>query len=312
MNSPGILRFGIGFVFLCGSSGLRPAMAQTSLSNCCSVRLYSGDSLCGQLVERKDGKLLVLLLPSGERKAIDWTEFDPRAMKNQIACETNATPTGSLPSNGVQPEPQETSSGNSPPSAPPTPSPNVPRLAPARQSEPPLDTPESTSFSGIRNWGIGTAFGAGFSAGPRSTPSLALGLPSLEVQSFTRRGHSIDISLPIFNMLYVLGLSGGKVVVLGVDFFYNFNLGSGRVRFLVGPGLGLAAGIVGDVGVFALRIPAEVGVEFLTKKRGFGFKILARPWAEVGYAGNIAGAVFGGGLMGALGLSWYKTGPWTD
>jgi len=236
---------------------------------------------------------------------------------------------GSLSTNGMQPEPQE---ANYPAGsiALPLPSQSTPQSAleyqPAASSQPPpFENAPIADLGGIRTLGVGTAFGGGMvisaenPASQMSFLSFAYLLPSLEMQFFTHRGHSIDISAPIVNTLLQLSLSHGQVLVGSIDLFYNFNVGSGRVRFLVGPGVGLAEGYSfrdGFIrnGYLALRFPAEFGVEFLTRRRGFGFKLLARPWAHIGTAsdGSMPGPAFGGGVIGALGLSFYKTGPMPD
>ena len=164
-----------------------------------------------------------------------------------------------------------------------------------------------------RSFGVGTAFGGGYAAATvvSSTGSKASGgspallLPTIELQFFTRRGHSIDISVPISNMVIVSAALEGFFFMS--DVFYNFNLGDGRVQFLCGPGLGLSLGSVSGAFAMSFRVPATVGVEFLTRARGFGFKIMLRPYMEfaVGEGGGNTASGVGGGALLDLGLSWY-------
>lgn len=183
--------------------------------------------------------------------------------------------------------------------------------APAPSQAPDQEVPSGALPPRIeeRKWGLGTAVGGGFAfaqVNGTSALSPAFLLPSFEMGFFRSNGHSIDLSIPIVNTLFVAQLSGFRTFVFSIDAFYNFNLGPGRVRFLIGPGLGLAFGVSSGA-FFGLRLPAEVGVEFMTRARGFGFKILARPWLQIETATGASGAFFGGGLMAALGFSFYKT-----
>ena len=171
-----------------------------------------------------------------------------------------------------------------------------------------------------RTWGIGTVFGAGVTGGTIGTaiadpiqPDTALSsgagpsilLPTLELSFFLRRGHSINISIPVVNSVVVSAQVGA--FYFGSDFFYNFNIGHGQVRLLLGPGLGYNLLIGGGYQMGGIRIPGEIGVEFLTRTRRFGFKIMGRPWLEFDFGTNgstSAGSV-GGGIVGLLGFSFY-------
>lgn len=193
--------------------------------------------------------------------------------------------------------------------APPAPAPAV---APA-----PAAASEAVPLEPRRKWGLGSALGAGFAGAAigssfSSTTVGAVGfallLPTFEMQFFLRRGHSIDISVPLLNIVAVSALA--RIFYFSTDAFYNFNVGRGSARFVVGPGLGLSLATYGGAVAGSLRIPAEVGVEFLTKGRGFGFKILGRPWVEVafaGAAGTVAAGALGGGLMLAVAFTGYST-----
>lgn len=166
-----------------------------------------------------------------------------------------------------------------------------------------------------RSFGVGTAFGGGYAAvsvvsstgSTESGGNLALLLPTLELQFFTRRGHSIDISVPISNLLIVSAVTEGFFFMS--DVFYNFNMGNGQAQLLLGPGLGLSMGSVSGAFAMSFRVPATIGVEFLTRARGFGFKIMLRPYVEfaVGEGSGSTASAVGGGALLDLGLSWYGT-----
>lgn len=171
-----------------------------------------------------------------------------------------------------------------------------------------------------RTWGIGTVFGAGVTGGTIGTaiadpiqPDTVLSsgagpsilLPTLELSFFLRRGHSINISIPVVNSVVVSAQVGA--FYFGSDFFYNFNIGHGQVRLLLGPGLGYNLLIGGGFQMGGIRIPGEIGVEFLTRSRRFGFKIMGRPWLEFDFGtnGSMSGGSVGGGVLGLLGFSFY-------
>jgi hypothetical protein len=173
-----------------------------------------------------------------------------------------------------------------------------------------------SSSPGIqRSFGGGTAIGAGVAAvtavssigKSASGVGLALLLPSLELQAFFKREHSIDFSVPITNI--IVGSILAKGFFFNADVFYNPNIGKGIARFIVGPGIGFTAFSVQGVSGGTFRIPGQLGLELLTKGRGFGFKILARPWVEFGGASNSSASAsgVGGGVLGALVFSGYST-----
>ncbi len=163
-----------------------------------------------------------------------------------------------------------------------------------------------------RIFGAGTALGGGFGAFSVSgtTGSVATGilpaiiLPTLEIQGFiTEDEYSIDVTVPIVNIIIASAVVDG--LLWQTDAFFNFNLGSGTARFIIGPGLGFTAGAVQGETAASIRFPAELGLELLTSGNGFGFKVLARPWFEV--APTSAADAIGGGLIGLLGFSGYVT-----
>jgi hypothetical protein len=134
---------------------------------------------------------------------------------------------------------------------------------------------------------------------------VALELPSLEMQFFTRRGHSIDVSVPITNTIVIAAVA--RIFFWSTDVFYNFNLGRGRVRGLLGPGLGagLAVGSGGSAGY--LRVPILGGVEILSPRARFGFKVQARPFFNLAFGSSATSVIVapGGGVIGELAFSFY-------
>ncbi len=161
----------------------------------------------------------------------------------------------------------------------------------------------------VRVFGAGTALGAGVAAATASDGAvesdalgLALLLPTLELQAFLPDEYSIDISLPITNIAVVPIFTGWFAWT--TDVYFNFNFGSGIARGIVGPGLGssIIVSTKGDGAVGSFRVPAEVGLELNTVNEAFGFKVMARPWLEVG-AGEVSGV--GGGVLGVIGFSGY-------
>ncbi|APR85904.1 Hypothetical protein A7982_11253 [Minicystis rosea] len=173
--------------------------------------------------------------------------------------------------------------------------------------------PPPTSQENQRVFGLGTALGGGvFTAGfvglggtVKSAGALPyILLPSLEFKYFLQpQDFSIDVSIPVTNMIIGSAASGG--FYFGADAFFNFNLGKGSVRGVLGPGLGFEVYAAGGSAAGAVRIPAEIGFEALTSGRHFGFSLMARPWFELIPAGGAS--VIGGGAMLALGFMGYYT-----
>jgi hypothetical protein len=181
----------------------------------------------------------------------------------------------------------------------------------ARADEGEADAPEPLSYGGReRSFGVGTALGGGMSAAKdpygSSLVSPAFLGPTLELQLFLPREYSIDVSVPITNIAVVSALVKG--FYFNMDAFFNANVGRGTTRFVIGPGLGFATLSAGPASASSLRIPGQLGFEVLSKKRTFGFKMLARPFAEVAF--GTAGSATGGGIMGALVFTGYTlSGP---
>lgn len=176
------------------------------------------------------------------------------------------------------------------------------------------DAPSSESARPARIFGAGTAIGGGVAAytvagstGSTSTSGIspALLLPSLEIQGFLPGEYSIDVSVPLTNIIVIAALS--DVFLWNTDFFFNFNFGDGGVRGIVGPGLGFSVATVSGSTAGSLRLPAELGVEFLTAESGFGFKMMARPYAEFAFAQGSSARGIGGGVLGVLAFTGYVT-----
>ena len=168
-----------------------------------------------------------------------------------------------------------------------------------------------------RRWGIGTLlvggavgggwlFGEAVVEGPlRFGTELGIAYPTVEVQGFWRNGHSIDVSVPLGDSLVAGALTG--IWLFGFDIFYSVNRGRGRVRQIVGPGLGVMAGGAGGIATGMFRVPVEIGVEVLTRRHRWGFKALARPYFQVGGvgAGGVRVGSVGGGMIAGVGFSRY-------
>ncbi|HTJ84400.1 MAG TPA: hypothetical protein VL400_21930 [Polyangiaceae bacterium] len=162
-----------------------------------------------------------------------------------------------------------------------------------------------------RVFGIGTALGAGVatdSVGFNFDDPIpddlryAVELPTLELQGFLPNEWSIDLSLPVTNM--IVGKAATDVFTWRSDVFLNFNLGSGIVRGILGPGIGFAIIVGNSISTGTLRLPAELGVEINDSDEDFGFKIMARPWLE--FLPDVRGTdPVGAGVVGLVGFSGY-------
>lgn len=181
--------------------------------------------------------------------------------------------------------------------------------APAAAHADDLPPEDWESAAPQRTFGFGTAFGGGFSAATSNSGSgsgtvgPALLFPTLELQGFFKKEYSLDITMPITNMIIVSNAVRG--FLFNIDAFFNANVGKGTERLVIGPGLGFAVLSSSSGSAGTLRLPAQLGFELLSRKRGFGFKLLARPWAE--FAFGTGGTAVGGGLLGALVFSGYST-----
>lgn len=252
------------------------------------LRLKSGQTLEGTLVSASDGSFVI-------EKSDGTREQVPRIAARGIRL-AEATSVGSA----------------SPASASQGAASNAPQLVMGGANAPPSDQVNSEPYfmpPRRRLFGIGTSFGGGFSAastfnGPsQSAVSPALLLPTLELQAFLPGEYSLDLVVPVATMALSSAVLGGTVV--NMDLYFNVNAGKGKTRFVFGPGIGFTYLDARGSSAASLRIPAQIGFESLSKKRGFGFKMLARPWMEVA-TGSSADAI-GGGLLGVLVFSGYVT-----
>lgn len=166
-----------------------------------------------------------------------------------------------------------------------------------------------------RAWGLGTGLGGGFSsaqvattAGTSAEPVVGatINLPTFEAHIFIPRGWSVDLSFSLTDMILIGALAGAFYTELAT--FFSFYFGRGRIKAIVSPGVGFdvlgASGIFG----FAFSVPVRVGVEFLSRSHGFGFRLTARPFFAVAYAsvGDESGTAVGGGALAELGFSFYS------
>jgi hypothetical protein len=178
--------------------------------------------------------------------------------------------------------------------------------APARptQAETPPDVdaspPDFLSRRRERSFGFGTAFGGGASGGAGAW-GPALLLPTAELQVFMPGEFSIDVSVPVLNMALGSTLIGGTLV--GGDLYFSLSAGEGQTRLIAGTGVGFAYVSIGQDAVTSVKIPLQLGFEVLSKRRTFGFKLLARPWLE--FANDGATTQTGGGFLAALAFSGY-------
>lgn len=194
--------------------------------------------------------------------------------------------------------------------------------------------------AGHRTFGIGTAVGGGvfgmsllpsqYQPGGRTTASGAVGrLPSIEARFFTSGGMSVDVSVPLGDMLS--RLAQGLGFMFDADAFLNFNVVvTPGVHLMVGPGVGFSAGqfatstTSGGYGPVtypggAARLEMQAGAEFVTADGHLGIGLMARP--HVGFlfydastlygpysgAGPQTIALFNGGVMGLVSVNVYAT-----
>lgn len=182
---------------------------------------------------------------------------------------------------------------------------------------------------GRRTVGLGLATGGGVLGGRLTesfNPSLwpeawAVGrLPSVEARVFLVNGMSVDVSLPLGDIL--VRLAGSRLFVFVADAFWNFNLPvSPGVHLLLGPGVGFSAGeysastISGFPGAPAfggeVRVEMRAGAEFLTAGGHLGITLTARPHMDLLFLkGTVSPAAtvstfFAAGVLGLVGLNYY-------
>jgi len=139
------------------------------------------------------------------------------------------------------------------------------------------------------------------SATLETTVIPAVHLPTFEMEFFLdhREEWDLDLSVPITDTLYV---ASRGLLVWQTDAFFDYNFGRGVARGFVGPGVGFSilsgSGVTG--GTF--QIPAEIGLEVLPQPHAVSFKLLGRPWFEMG--GSDAFGI-GGGFVALVGITGY-------
>ena len=160
-----------------------------------------------------------------------------------------------------------------------------------------------------RVFGLGTSHGAGvaaasisdFSGGSTLALGFALLLPSLEAQIFLGSDDiSLEVSVPVLNIAIVSAVTSW--FVWNTNVYLAFHFGD-DVRFVVGPGLGFSVVSAGSLGGFSLRIPAVIGVEFLTPASSFGARLQTRPFVELAFVSG--GTQVGGGALLELAFHFY-------
>jgi hypothetical protein len=161
-----------------------------------------------------------------------------------------------------------------------------------------------TTLAGV---GIGAYKVAGSPGGSIDGVGLGLLLPTLDGQVFFGDEYSVDLSIPLTNMIISSVDSSGFVFQL--DAMFNVNAGRGGVRLIAGPGLGFTVAEQSGVTAGGIRVPGQLGVEFLSAGRGLGFKVAVRPWVELAFAssGSVSASGVGGGALLVLGLAGYGT-----
>jgi hypothetical protein len=145
-----------------------------------------------------------------------------------------------------------------------------------------------------RGFGLGIGFGGGVGVGTlrvnktlddtSASPEIILP-PTAEFSWYLPGEHAINLYIPLLNNLIGSGLVGG--FVWNTDVMFTFNVGSGDLRFVTGPGVGftLLVGTISSNGQHAtaggFRIPGEAAVEYLWANHTWGVKLGARPWIEI-------------------------------
>jgi hypothetical protein len=166
-------------------------------------------------------------------------------------------------------------------------------------------------------FGMGTAIGAGWASAVVTTVSgesetgsgLSLNLGSLELEFFLPRAGavdmSIDVSLVLTDTIIVSFGIGGFYTELAM--FYSIYVGQRRVRGVFSLGAGMSILAAEDIFAIAPEVPARIAVEFLTRSRGLGFRLGARPFFTAAYASGFGdeGWGIGGGVIGEFSFSYY-------
>lgn len=262
-------------------SGTLPDSVRAMVGQAVVLRLKSGGEIRGQLKAVGESGFIV-------QKVDGTTETVPRARAKGIRLASSGSIDSEAPPSYTG---TYTSSDN----------------AASVGAEGPSQDPIVSSRT--RVFGLGTSFGGGVAAASSSSGSSSTGaqpallLPTLELSVFLPHEFSVNLIMPVLNMAVTSAVLKGTFV--NMDLLLNANVGSGRSRFVGGVGLGFAFLDVRAGSATSLRIPAQIGFEVLSKKRGFGFGLLARPWVEI--AEGSGGSALGGGVLGALVFTGYVT-----
>ncbi len=192
------------------------------------------------------------------------------------------------------------------PPPPPPPQATVSAIA----ASPPVESLPLSDGPRDRVVGLGTAIGGGVAVGgvyaPGSSGSIgyvgpAIELPSFEGLFFIDDHVSIDVSIPLLNTV-IVGVLPSGFFAWATNVGLDFSIGDSWVRFIVGPELGFAVVSYSGYTRGQINLGALVGVELLSRGRGFGFRIMTRP--QVQFSLPTDGGVFGVGGNALLELGF--------
>lgn len=162
-----------------------------------------------------------------------------------------------------------------------------------------------------RLWGFGSRLGAGYMGGgfPAAEnvvvvgTGLKLDLASLDFRYFFRNGNSLDISF--FPVATIIIAAAASAFYIDPFIYYSFNFGSGTTRATIGLGMRFILAAVSSDVIFGMQVPVNLGIEFLSSSRRFGFQIYARPYFHL--QPDRENTAVGGGIMGGIAFFGYRT-----
>ena len=153
--------------------------------------------------------------------------------------------------------------------------------------------PSAIAAAPRRTFGFGSLLGFGLPLGFSSngvgqypagniTPILGIQLAAATVDArvFLMDEHALEVSIPVFGLIYNAAVIRERQ--LGLDAFFNFNVGRGNVRFISGPGVGFYScrhqiyGAPEATAWLEFKVNGVIGVEFLRASRHFGIGITLR------------------------------------
>jgi len=168
----------------------------------------------------------------------------------------------------------------------------------------------------VRTFGVGTGGGFGWVAvtatsggSTASGSTTAPSYPSLELQFFNDKGGSVDVSLPVGN---IIDAAANGNLTIGAAVFYTPEFSTGSVRGIVSPGLRFGYASQGGASAMLVDVGLRAGVEFLTEERRVGLKLLCVPALDAGAAwgsGNSSVGLVGFSLGALVVVSVYGTHP---